>query len=140
MASCVVFDVNGPVKADYRRFNIRDIAPGDDYAAMLQALDRRFARLAKGEEGGMGKVPDILLMSTVVWNRLTPQEQRWLQAAMLFYASRSDATSCWQLSPASLAGARLAIDTRTCGWFPQKGCFYDLLSSRNRRGSGSKMT
>ncbi|MCB1958803.1 MAG: excinuclease ABC subunit C, partial [Rhodocyclaceae bacterium] len=62
VASCVVFDVNGPVKADYRRFNIRDIAPGDDYAAMLQALDRRFARLAKGEEGGMGKVPDILLI------------------------------------------------------------------------------
>jgi excinuclease ABC subunit C len=62
VASCVVFDVNGPVKADYRRFNISDVTPGDDYGAMLQALDRRFARLAKGEAGGMGKVPDILLI------------------------------------------------------------------------------
>jgi len=62
VASCVVFDVNGPVKADYRRFNIRDITAGDDYAAMSQALERRFARLARGEEGGMEKVPDILLI------------------------------------------------------------------------------
>jgi len=62
VASCVVFDVNGPLKADYRRFNIKDVKAGDDYGAMLQALDRRFARLAKGEEGGMGKIPDILLI------------------------------------------------------------------------------
>lgn len=62
VASCVVFDVNGPLKADYRRFNIKDVAPGDDYGAMQQALDRRFARLARGEEGGMGKAPDILLI------------------------------------------------------------------------------
>ncbi|MBL4820964.1 MAG: excinuclease ABC subunit UvrC [Gammaproteobacteria bacterium] len=62
VASCVVFDVNGPVKSDYRRFNIKDITPGDDYAAMQQALERRFARLARGEEGGMEKVPDILLI------------------------------------------------------------------------------
>ena len=62
VASCVVFDVNGPLKADYRRFNIQGVTAGDDYGAMLQALDRRFARLAKGEEGGMGKSPDILLI------------------------------------------------------------------------------
>ncbi len=62
VASCVVFDVNGPVKADYRRFNIKDVTPGDDYGAMLQALQRRFARLSRGEEGGMAKVPDILLI------------------------------------------------------------------------------
>ena len=57
-ASCVVFDYNGAVKADYRRFKIKDITPGDDYGAMAQALDRRFSRLSKGE----GKVPDILLI------------------------------------------------------------------------------
>jgi excinuclease ABC subunit C len=62
VASCVVFDVNGPLKSDYRRFNIQDVKPGDDYGAMQQVLDRRFARLAKGEEGGMGKTPDILLI------------------------------------------------------------------------------
>src|SRR5690606_18654786 len=45
VASCVVFDVNGPLKSDYRRFNISGITPGDDYAAMEQALRRRFTRL-----------------------------------------------------------------------------------------------
>jgi excinuclease ABC subunit C len=58
VASCVVFDDKGPLKADYRRFNIEDITPGDDYAAMKQALMRRYRRLKDGE----GKTPDILFI------------------------------------------------------------------------------
>ena len=58
VASCVVFGPEGPIKSDYRRFNIAGIEPGDDYAAMHQALERRFARLKKGE----GRVPDILFI------------------------------------------------------------------------------
>jgi len=58
VASCVVFDTNGPLKSDYRRFNIEGITGGDDYAAMHQALKRRFTRLQKGE----GKLPDLLLI------------------------------------------------------------------------------
>ncbi|MGB5474047.1 MAG: excinuclease ABC subunit UvrC, partial [Gammaproteobacteria bacterium] len=45
VASCVVFGLEGPLKSDYRRFNIRDIEPGDDYAAMDQAIIRRYTRL-----------------------------------------------------------------------------------------------
>ena len=58
VGSCVVFDESGALKSDYRRFNIKGITAGDDYAAMEQVLDRRFTRLAKGE----AKIPDILLI------------------------------------------------------------------------------
>lgn len=58
VASCVVFDQSGPKKTDYRRFNIEGVQPGDDYAAMEQALTRRYTRLKKGE----AKLPDILLV------------------------------------------------------------------------------
>ncbi|WP_108446618.1 excinuclease ABC subunit UvrC [Halomonas denitrificans] len=58
VASCVVFDEGGPRKSDYRRFNIEGVAAGDDYAAMRQALTRRFRRLADGQ----GERPDILIV------------------------------------------------------------------------------
>jgi excinuclease ABC subunit C len=58
VASCVVFDQNGARKSDYRKFNIEGITPGDDYAAMQQALQRRYKRLKSGE----GVLPDILFI------------------------------------------------------------------------------
>ncbi|MFN3581399.1 MAG: excinuclease ABC subunit UvrC [Pseudomonas sp.] len=58
VASCVVFGPEGPLKSDYRRFNIEGVTAGDDYAAMRQALMRRFSRIQDGE----GKMPDILLV------------------------------------------------------------------------------
>jgi excinuclease ABC subunit C len=58
VASCVVFDAAGPVRAQYRRYNISGIAPGDDYAAMHQAIERRFRKAV--EEGGV--LPDVLLI------------------------------------------------------------------------------
>ncbi len=58
VASCVVFDQNGPRKSDYRKFNIEGIIGGDDYAAMQQALERRYKRLKAGEAA----LPDILFI------------------------------------------------------------------------------
>jgi len=58
VASCVVFDQEGPVKSAYRRFNIEGITPGDDYAAINQAVSRRYKRLQKGEHAA----PDILFI------------------------------------------------------------------------------
>ena len=58
VASCVVFDRQGPRKSDYRRFNIEDVTGGDDYAAMRQALMRRYRRLKENE----AVFPDVLLI------------------------------------------------------------------------------
>ncbi len=58
VASCVVFDRQGAVKSAYRRFNIAGIEPGDDYAALAQAVTRRYQRIKKGEF----EAPDILLI------------------------------------------------------------------------------
>lgn len=58
VASCVVFGTEGPLKSDYRRFNLEGITGGDDYGAMRAALTRRYRRIKAGE----AKVPDLLLI------------------------------------------------------------------------------
>jgi excinuclease ABC subunit C len=58
VASCVVFDAQGPVRSQYRRYNIAGIEPGDDYAAIQQALERRFRRAVEQQ----GVLPDVLLI------------------------------------------------------------------------------
>jgi excinuclease ABC subunit C len=58
VASCVVFAAEGAVKSDYRRFNIRDVAPGDDYAAMAQVLERRYRKLRDDD----ARLPDVVML------------------------------------------------------------------------------
>ncbi len=58
VASCVVFGKDGPIKSDYRKFNITDIEHGDDYAAIRQVVQRRYTRIKKED----GKLPDLILI------------------------------------------------------------------------------
>ena len=58
VASCVVFGPEGPARAEYRRFNIEGVVQGDDYAALAQAVRRRYTRLKQGE----AQLPDILFI------------------------------------------------------------------------------
>jgi excinuclease ABC subunit C len=68
VASCVVFGPEGPLKKEYRRFNITGVTPGDDYGALRQALKRRYERIRSGEvtppdvlliDGGLGQINEV---------------------------------------------------------------------------------
>ncbi|HET6629021.1 MAG TPA: excinuclease ABC subunit UvrC [Woeseiaceae bacterium] len=81
VASCVVFNQSGPLKSDYRRYNLSPAAAGDDYAAMAEALRRRYERVKKGEvptpdvlfvDGGKGQVAEAMSV-------LDELEMDWLQ-------------------------------------------------------------
>ena len=68
VASCVVFGPEGPLKKEYRRFNITGVTPGDDYAALRQAIERRYTRIRHEEvpppdllliDGGLGQIDGV---------------------------------------------------------------------------------
>ncbi len=83
VASCVVFDANGPVRSEYRRYNISGITPGDDYAAMSQVLKRRYGKaldekkipdviFIDGGKGQLSQAFDVFAELNVPWDKQKP--------------------------------------------------------------------
>ncbi|MBA0219360.1 excinuclease ABC subunit UvrC [Pectobacterium brasiliense] len=83
VASCVVFDANGPLRSEYRRYNISGITPGDDYAAMAQVLRRRYGKalddskipdviVIDGGKGQLGQAQEVFDSLQVSWDKNKP--------------------------------------------------------------------
>jgi excinuclease ABC subunit C len=117
VASCVVFDRQGPVKSAYRRFNIEGVTPGDDYGALAQAVSRRYQRIKQGEieapdilfiDGGKGQVNAVrevlreLGMNSIRTVGVAKGPDRKPGMETLFPASSSDAIILPSHSPALL--------------------------------------
>ncbi|WP_111740088.1 excinuclease ABC subunit UvrC [Leminorella richardii] len=118
VASCVVFDKNGPLRADYRRYNITGITGGDDYAAMAQVLKRRYGKelteekipdiiFIDGGKGQLGQAIDVFQQLDVSWDKTKPRligvakgSDRKAGLETLFFEAEGEGVSLQPDSPA----------------------------------------
>ncbi|WP_434525084.1 excinuclease ABC subunit UvrC [Photorhabdus asymbiotica] len=118
VASCVVFDSNGPLRSEYRRYNISGITPGDDYAAMNQVLRRRYGKaldeskipdiiFIDGGKGQLAQAINVFQSLEVEWDKTRPQlisvakgSDRKAGLETLFFATGSESMALPPDSPA----------------------------------------
>lgn len=118
VASCVVFDGNGPLRSEYRRYNITGITPGDDYAAMAQVLKRRYGKaldekkipdviFIDGGKGQLGMAIEVFGSLNVSWDKKKPLligiakgADRKAGLETLFFVPESEGVSLQSDSPA----------------------------------------
>lgn len=118
VASCVVFDGNGPLRSEYRRYNITGITPGDDYAAMAQVLKRRYGKaldekkipdviFIDGGKGQLGMAIEVFGSLNVSWDKKKPLligiakgADRKAGLETLFFVPEGEAISLQSDSPA----------------------------------------
>lgn len=113
VASCVVFNTAGPLKSDYRRFNLKPDSAGDDYGAMHEALRRRYARIKKGEV----PVPDVLFVDggkgqlTEAMKVLAELELSWVRLVAVAKGRARKVGAEQLFLPGSKTPLRLATDS-----------------------------
>ncbi|NHB96596.1 excinuclease ABC subunit UvrC [Photorhabdus stackebrandtii] len=118
VASCVVFDSNGPLRSEYRRYNISGITPGDDYAAMNQVLRRRYGKtldeskipdiiFIDGGKGQLAQAIEVFQSLDVEWDKTRPQligvakgSDRKAGLETLFFAAEGEGMALPPDSPA----------------------------------------
>jgi excinuclease ABC subunit C len=130
VASCVVFNQAGPLKSDYRRFNLTPASGGDDYAAMAEALRRRYERVKKGEvpmpdilfvDGGKGQLAEALTV-------LDKLELEWLQVVAVA-KGKSRKPGMEQLFLAGQSTPTILPSGRRCILFSKSGMRHIVLRS-----------